>query len=73
MRVVVSCFGRLRSLSFAAAAALVAGDLGSREGLGKLVIQGLVGAVVYTTGFLIVDREFVRDSFALLVLRPKAS
>jgi O-antigen/teichoic acid export membrane protein len=57
----------------AAAVALVAADLGSGDGLGKLVIQGLVGAVVYTLGFLIVDREFVRDSFALLVLRPRAS
>ena len=39
----------------------------------QLAIQGLVGAVVYAVGFLIVDRNFVRDSFALLALRPRAS
>jgi hypothetical protein len=57
----------------AAAVAFIAGDLGFGAGLGTLVIQALVGAVVYTVGFLVVDREFVRDSFALLVLRPRAS
>jgi teichuronic acid exporter len=57
----------------AAVVALVVGDVGFGNGLGRLAIQGLVGAVVYAVGFLIVDRNFVRDSFALLALRPRAS
>ena len=57
----------------AAVAALAVGDLPFASGLAKLLVQGFVGTVVYTTGFLIIDRDFVRDSFALLVLRPTAS
>lgn len=54
----------------AGVAAAIAGHLEPWGGLAELMIQCLVGAVVYVAGFLIVDKEFVRETSALLIPRP---
>ena len=56
----------------AGVAAVVAGHLEPWGGFVELAIQCLVAALVYVLGFLLIDREFVREATALLLSGPKA-
>jgi lipopolysaccharide exporter len=57
----------------AGAGAAIAGDLEPWGALTELAIECLAGALIYVAGFLILDKKFMRETSALLVLGPRAS
>jgi lipopolysaccharide exporter len=52
--------------------AAIAGHLASWGGLAELAVQCLVGALIYVSGFLILDKEFMRETSSLLAVGPRA-
>jgi lipopolysaccharide exporter len=51
--------------------AVIAAHLMPWGGLAELVVQCLAGVLIYVFGFLLLDRAFMRETSALLVLRPR--